>query len=169
MTLYYVLHQTHSEFWHIQHSIFVVVVVVAVFYAGIWNHIQRYWGIFKHIEVLLGIFRLIQANSAPCVIFAYSQPCHILRLSIFRTGCLFKSLWYVDQIYWESQHTRNPGLFTTLLQLYSYTYFKTSLIKYYRIRSKLTVFKNFLRSPLRNWKSNNNNDNTNNNSIEQTL
>ena len=31
----YVLHQTHLEFWHIQHSVFQV-------YAGIFNHIQRY-------------------------------------------------------------------------------------------------------------------------------
>ena len=47
MTLCYVLHQTHSEyFWHIQYSVF----------SGIWRHIQAYsllLSIFTHIETLL--------------------------------------------------------------------------------------------------------------------
>ena len=53
VTLYYVLHRTHSEFWHIQHSVFLVCV-------GIFNYIQHHWGIFTHIETLL---RHIQAYS----------------------------------------------------------------------------------------------------------
>ena len=41
----------------------------------------------------------IQAYSAPCVILAYSQLCHILNPDIFRTGGLFKILWNVNQTY----------------------------------------------------------------------
>ena len=51
--------------------------------------LRHYWSIFRHI----------QAYSAPCVILAYSQLCHILNPDIFRTGGLFKILWNVDQAY----------------------------------------------------------------------
>ena len=56
-TLWYVLHQTHSEFWHIQNSI----------YSGIFRHIQGYLKLLRHIHVhwgtvktYSGLFRHIQ-------------------------------------------------------------------------------------------------------------
>ena len=63
VTLCYLLHQAHSEFWHIQHFVFKV-------YPNIFKHTQRYWGILRHIEAL----RQIQAYSVilrnlynPCI------------------------------------------------------------------------------------------------------
>ena len=52
--LCYVLHQTHSEFWHIQRYFF------RCMPAYLFNHTQRYWGILTHIDTLL---RHIQACS----------------------------------------------------------------------------------------------------------
>ena len=68
----YVLHQTHSEFLHIQHCVFFFQI-----YASIVNHIHHYQGIFTYIETYSGIFRLIQPNSAPCITW------HICNLVIF--------------------------------------------------------------------------------------
>ena len=86
VTWCYVLHETHPEFCHIQHSVF----------SGICTHIQTYSELLRHIHTS-DIFRLIQANSGPCVTLAYSKPCHILRPSIFRTGGLFKTRWNIEQ------------------------------------------------------------------------
>ena len=81
VVLCYVLHQTHSEFWYIQHFIFS-------------------W-LLRHIETLS---RHIQAYSVTCVTLAYSQPCHILTPGMLRAGSLFKTLWNVDQTYLEPYH-----------------------------------------------------------------
>ena len=45
VTLCYVLHQRHSEFWHIQHSVL----------WGIWWHIQSYLVLLRHIHTYLDI------------------------------------------------------------------------------------------------------------------
>ena len=57
VTLCYVLHQTHSEFWHIQHSVF----------SGICRHIPSYSALLRHvnayrdiIKAYSGLFRHIQ-------------------------------------------------------------------------------------------------------------
>ena len=65
-------------------------------YSIIFSVIKTYSDILRHYW---SIFRHIQAYSAPCVILAYSQLCHILNPDIFRTGGLFKILWNVDQAY----------------------------------------------------------------------
>ena len=91
----YVLHPTHSNFWHIQYSVFQV-------YANTSNHIQRYWGMFMHTGTLLSH---TQALLTPCVTFAYSQPCHVqIYPSIFRTGGLIQTLWNAGQAYPEPCH-----------------------------------------------------------------
>ena len=101
--------------------------------------------LLRHIHSY-DIFRLIQAYSGPCVTFAYSQPCHILRPSIFRTVSLFKTLWNVDHaylepcyralfshihvysepfatlVYTETWHTRNRGILRTLPKLHPLAY-----------------------------------------------
>ena len=135
VTLCYVLYQTHSKCWHIQHSVFQV-------YADIFNHIQRY-RVLRHIhaywDIIKAYSRFIQAYSAPCVALAYSWPCHIRSQSIFRIGDFFKNLSNFDQAYSEpchralishiqayselcatlayaeTLHTRNPGIYRTLL------------------------------------------------------
>ena len=71
-------------------------------YQIIFSVIKVYSHILRHFK---GIFRLIQAYSAPCVTITYSQPCHILHPTIFRTRGLFKALWNVDQAYSEPCHT----------------------------------------------------------------
>ena len=82
MTLCYVLHQTDSEFWHIQHSAF----------SGIFRHIQSHSALLRHIH----------AHSAPCVTLAYSQHCHILSVGIFRTAGLLKPCETL------TRHIQNP-------------------------------------------------------------
>ena len=70
VTLCYVLHQTHSQFWHIQNRFF-------------FRCLQEYSSIFSTIKSYSHIFsRHIQAYSAPCVTLAYSKPCHIPSPSI---------------------------------------------------------------------------------------
>ena len=97
VTLRYVLHQTRSEFWHSQNSIYYQV------HSIIFSIIKAYSGILKYFEPFkLGalillicltilwswrlkgycILRLIQAYSAHCVTLTYSQLCHIPRRSI---------------------------------------------------------------------------------------
>ena len=72
LTLCYVLHQIHSESWHIPNSA----------YSGTCKHIQAYSSLLRHI-------------SHPV------QTSHIHNLAIFRTRGIFKTLWNFDQAYSE--------------------------------------------------------------------
>ena len=135
MTLCYILHQTHWEFWQIQQPVFRYMPAYSIIF--IVN--EAHSSMLRHY---LGIFRLIQAHPAPCVTLAYWYPCHFLSPIIFRTGDLRKTLWNVEQVYLEpcifrmpralfshvqaysepyatltyeeTWHTRNPGIFRTL-------------------------------------------------------
>ena len=120
MTLCYALYQTHSEFWHIQHSVF----------SGICRHIQLYSALLRHIDAFHAYWHIIMAYSASCVTLIYSQSYHMLSPSIYRAGG--ETLRNVDQAYSESSHiqaysepcatlaysetwhTRNTGIFSTL-------------------------------------------------------
>ena len=82
----YVLHQKHSEFSHIQKSVFFRYMPG---YSIIFSVIKSYSRILGHYEYP-DLFRHIQ-HSAP-VTLACSEPCHILSTGIFRTGSLFKTL-----------------------------------------------------------------------------
>ena len=93
----YVLHQIHSEFWHIQHCFFSYMLI----YSNILSVSEGYWHICGHYQ---GILRLTQAYSGSFVTLAYLQPCRILSPVIFRMGGLFKTLWNVDQVYSEPYH-----------------------------------------------------------------
>ena len=132
VTSCYVLHQTYSEFWHIQHCFFRYILA----YSIVFNAIK---GIFTHIETLFkahsGLFRHIQH---PALTLTYSKLCQILSPGIFRTRALFKTLWNIDKTYSEpchkalfshiqaysepcttlayaeTWHTQNPGIFRTL-------------------------------------------------------
>ena len=73
-----------------------------------------------------------QAYLAPCVTLAYSQPCHILSPSLFRTKGLFKTCETLTRhiqnptvshialqpcatlAYVETCYTQNSGIFRTL-------------------------------------------------------
>ena len=116
VTLCYVLHQTYSEFWHIQHSVFQV-------YVDIFKHTRRYCGIFTHIETL---WRHNQAFSA---IFstlcnprrfvlalayleseAYLKPCetltrHIPNSAVKHYSAVFRNIQNLVQ----RLHTQKPG------------------------------------------------------------
>ena len=96
-----------SEFWHIPHSVF----------SDICWYIQSYSALLRHTHKYWGIFRLIQAYTAPCVTLVYSQPCHILSPGIFRTGCLFKTLWVADQAYSELWHRASFSQIQTYSEL----------------------------------------------------
>ena len=96
VTVCYVLHQTHSELWHIQNSVY------------------------------SGICRLIQSYPAPSVIFAHSQPCHIPHPNMSRIKNIFKTLWNLTRhiqnpvIFTKTSKSyvtfeiQNPNIFTIL-------------------------------------------------------
>ena len=56
VTLWYILHQTHSEFWHIKHSVFSSICWHIQPYSVLLRHIHAYWdittysGLFRHIQ-----------------------------------------------------------------------------------------------------------------------
>ena len=56
VTLWYILHQTHSEFWHIKHSVFSSICWNIQPYSVLLRHIHAYWdittysGLFRHIQ-----------------------------------------------------------------------------------------------------------------------
>ena len=54
---------------------------------GICRNIQAFSALLRHIHVYQGIFRLIQGYSAPCVTFAYSQPCYIPNHEGYSKSC----------------------------------------------------------------------------------
>ena len=78
VTLYYVLHQTHLEFWYIQHP-------VSQVYPSMFSCIQ-YYDIFTHIETL----RLIQAYSG-----IFSTLCNP-PVSCFLNFAIFWALAYLE-------------------------------------------------------------------------
>ena len=86
VTLYYVLHQTHLEFWHIQHFVFSGICWDVQSYSALLRHIHAYWDIIKPYS---DFFRHIQHSVLPSHIhnlaifwtLAYSEPkCSILDL-----------------------------------------------------------------------------------------
>ena len=106
VTLCYVLHQTHSEFWHIQA------------YSALLSHIPTYWGIIKPYSGLSrhlgsGIFRtrsifktlwnFDQSNSWCC----HSQNSFFRLIQNFK-ACICRNLTYSD--FWNIQ---NPSLIHT--------------------------------------------------------
>ena len=78
VTLYYVLHQTNLEFWHIQHP-------VSQVYPSMFSCIQ-YYDIFTHIETL----RLLQASSG-----IFSTLCDP-PVSCFLNFAIFWALAYLE-------------------------------------------------------------------------
>ena len=79
VTLCYVLHQTHSEYWHIQNSI----------YSGIFKRIQEYLALLRHFHSDGGI---VKTNSG---LFRYIQ--HSLLLLYINNLALFRVLAYLEQ------------------------------------------------------------------------
>ena len=117
-----------------------IFIVLAYSALGFFRYMPAYSIILSVIETFTRIEPLLrhtQAYSAPCVALAYSQRCHILSPSKFKTGDC-ETLWNVDQIYSEpyhralfshiqpyseprvtlayaeTWHTQNPGIFKTL-------------------------------------------------------
>ena len=89
VTLYYVLHQTQSEFWHISNYV----------YSGICMHIQAYSALLWHIKAYSGIF------STLCKVD--SQLCHVPSPGILITEGIFKTLKNFHQAYSELRYTLN--------------------------------------------------------------
>ena len=104
VTLRYVLHEAHWEFWHIH--------IHKSFYSGIFRRFQEYSTLLRHIEAFS---RHIHASSASFVTLAYSQPCHILSPGIFTTRSILKILWNFDQAYSEPCHSQRPEQFIRAL------------------------------------------------------
>ena len=121
MTLCYALYQTHSEFWHIQHSVF----------SGICRHIQLYSALLRHIDAFhaywhiikaySGLFRHIQHpvwpsyihNLTICWALAYieleAKPCETLTRHI-QNPAIFRHIQNLVQLL----HTQKPGILEIL-------------------------------------------------------
>ena len=106
------------------------------FFPGLCRYIQSHSASSRHIYAYSDINKASLGLLSTCVTLAYSQPCHILSSSIFRTGGLLETLWNVEQAYSEpchrallciqaysescamlayakTWHTWNPGIFRT--------------------------------------------------------
>ena len=107
---YYVLHQTHSEFWHIQ-TLFIQV------YSDVFKHIQHYEDIFTHIEVFL---RYIQAYSG---IFSTLRNPRILITLSYSESCYLEPEVYSKPCETLTRYMQNPAVVRTvypsITQLYS--------------------------------------------------
>ena len=125
MTFWYVLHETHSEFCDIQHSVFSDLCWHIQSYSALLRHIHTYWdtikaysGLLKHIQYPvqpshihnLAIFWSLaylepEAYLKPCETDkAYSEPCHRTLFSHFRTlwnPCIWRNLAYSES--WKIQ------------------------------------------------------------------
>ena len=111
VTLCYELHQAHSEFWHIQHSVFSGICRHIQSYSAFLRHISRslrhYWGIFgliQHPAQLLHIQNLRYIQNSVKAYFniprtlcnvrilrtrPYLEFCYIQNFGILRTRCIF--------------------------------------------------------------------------------
>ena len=83
--IYCIRHIQNSGY--IQHSVF----------SGIYRHIQSYSVLLRNIHAYWDIIKVYSGLFRYTL--AYSQTCHILSPSIFRTRDLFKTLWNVYQAY----------------------------------------------------------------------
>ena len=107
VTLCYVLHQTHSEFWHISLHI---------------HSCQRYLGIFKYIEtslrhmqVYLGVFSTLSNPHIFTILKAYIKLCetmtrHIQKPATEHYSAIFKDM----QNLLKRLHMQKPGIFRIL-------------------------------------------------------
>ena len=98
MTLCYVQHQTHSEFWHIQHSVF----------SGICRHIHSRSALLRHIHwysniinTYSGLFSHIQHPV---------QPSHIHNLAIFWALAYLESKAYLKPCELLTRNIQNPAI-----------------------------------------------------------
>ena len=82
---------------------FKILAYSALCFSGIWQHIQPYTTLLRYIHAYWDIIKPY-AGLFPCVTLAYSQPCRFLSPSIFRTIGIFKTVWSVDQVYWDPCH-----------------------------------------------------------------
>ena len=104
VTLCYVLYQTHSEPWHIQHFVFSGRCWHIHSYSALLRHIHAYWVIFQAYS---GIFSTLCNPHLFKTLWnideAYSQPCHRALFSHIQTYKLLQHL-----------HMEKPGIFRIL-------------------------------------------------------
>ena len=98
VTLCYVLHQTYSELWHIQHWYFL----------GICWHIQLYLAVLKHNhapwdinKAYSGLFRHIEHPV---------EPSHIHNLAIFWALAYLELEAYLKHCETLTKHIQNPAI-----------------------------------------------------------
>ena len=117
VTLWYVLHHTHSKFSHIQNSA----------YSGIWRHIQAYSALLRHIheywdiiKAYPGLFRHIQHPV---------KPSHIYNLTIFESLAYLEPKAYSKPYKTLNRHIQNLTIvrtvYSSIIQQYS-DIFRTS-------------------------------------------
>ena len=153
VTLCYVLHQIHSEFWYNQRSVFSGRYRHIQSYSALLRHIHAYWDIIKAYSEL---FRHIQRpeyshihNLAIFWALAYLEPDAYLKLCETLTrhiqnpatehySAIFRHYWEpcATLAYAETWHTRNSGIFRTLPQLHPDAYSEPC-----HIYEKLRIFR----------------------------
>ena len=72
----YVLHQTHSEFWHVQLIVFSGICQLIRSYSALLRHIHLYCDITRSIQAYWGIFSTL-CNPCTFTTIPYSEPWHI--------------------------------------------------------------------------------------------
>ena len=101
LTLCYALHQIHSEFWHIQNSVYSGIFRHIQGYSALWRHIHAYWRIFKAYS---GLFRHIHHPL---------QPLYIHNIVIFRALTYLQPEAYSELCETLTRHIQNPAIVRT--------------------------------------------------------
>ena len=96
VTFCYVLHRTHSEFYHIQHSAFSGLCWHIQSYSALLRHIHAYW---DSINAYSGLLRDIQP---------LMKPSHIHNLAIFWALAYLKLEAYLKSCETLTKHIHNP-------------------------------------------------------------
>ena len=103
--------------------------------------------IFRHIHIHSDIFSYIVAYLEPCVILAYSEPCHIQNPGMFRTRDIVRTLsrhilayskCCVTLSYWELCHIQNFVIFRILAYLGLKAYSESCLYRHIQVYSGIS-------------------------------
>ena len=107
VTSCYVLHQAHSEFWHIQISV----------YSGKFRHIQAYSALLRHINrwgITKDYWGLFRHTQNPV------QPSHVHKLTTFWALTYLKPKAYSKLCETLTRHIQNPVIEQFIQTLFSH-------------------------------------------------
>ena len=113
----YVLHQTHSKFWHIQHSVFSRICRNIQSYSALLRHIHAYWDIIQAYSSLFST--LCNPRIFTTLLYIYWAYLNLYETDIFRTLAegiiqsyseLCATLAYAETWNTQSWNIQNPSI-----------------------------------------------------------